>query len=257
MDISALIYETEKKAREYLLFHYGEDRDFLSFPFGPHDSLQFPVRCVREALDLKTLSSDSRVLELGCAVGRSSFELSRYCKRVFAIDRSKNFIALAKRIQSGEEVQYALLGEGGKVSFRHARLPENCNPERVEFCCSDVMALPLDEEVFDVVLAINLLCRLPNPRQFLQNLHQWVAPKGQLVIASPYSWLQEYTPKENWLIDSGKSTLQCIQECFQEYFELQRSFDLPFLLREHLRKYEWGVSEVSVWRKRTNDINDE
>ena len=220
MSRAAVSYETEKMAREYLLFHYGSDQDLLPYPFGPQNSLHFPVRCVREALDLKTLSPSSRALELGCAVGRSSFELSRYCKQVVALDRSKNFISLAKRIQSGEEVEYTLLGEGGKTFLRYARRPENSNPERIEFRCSDVMALPLNGGAFDIVLAANLLCRLPNPRQFLHNLHHWVAPKGQLVLVSPYSWLEEYTPKENWLRQDGKSSLQCIQECIRDDFEL-------------------------------------
>ncbi len=250
MGISAVIYETEKKAREYLLFHYGADENLLPYSFGPQNSLHFPVRCVTECLDLNTLSPNSKALDLGCAVGRSSFELSRYCKNVVAIDKSKLFISLAKRLQSGEEVRYTLLGEGGHTILRYARRPENSNPDRIEFLCSDVMMLSSYGEVFDVVLAANLLCRLPNPRQFLQNLHHFVVSNGQLVLASPYSWLEEYTDKENWLMLEGKSSLESIQDCINDYFELQRSFDLPFLIRDHQRKYEWGVSEVSVWKKK-------
>lgn len=250
MDFSALIYESEKKAREYLLFHYGADQDLLPFSLGPQNSLHFPARCVNEAVDLKTFSSDSRALDLGCAVGRSCFELSRSCKQVIGFDKSKHFISLAKRIQSGEDVEYVLAGDGWRPSLRYARRPENSNPERIEFCCCDVMALPSDLGMFDIVLAANLLCRIPNPQLFLENLHHLIAVGGQLILASPYSWFEEYTPKENWLINGQKSSLECLQDHLQDNFELLRTFDLPFLLREHLRKYEWGVSEVSVWKKK-------
>src|SRR5437667_9362252 len=99
-------YETEKVLNQYLLFHYGEEVDLLSFPYGPKESLHFPVRCVTECLDVKTLPTNASVLEIGCAVGRSSFELSRYCKSVLAIDQSHVFIAAAQEMQKKKKMKF-------------------------------------------------------------------------------------------------------------------------------------------------------
>lgn len=241
-------YETEKIAWQYLLFHYGTESDNLPFPFGPHEALNFPMRCVKTCLDWMALAPHAKTLELGCAVGRSSFELSRHCAQVVAVDNSHHFISLAQRLQQGEEISYGINEEGGNVAYRSARRPQDCKPERITFKCLDVMELKAG--TFDLVLAANLLCRLPDPGAFLRQLHHWVARGGQVVLISPYSWLEAYTPTNHWLLKEGKSSLECIQEILAPHFTLQNSCELPFLMREHLRKYQWGISQASQWFKR-------
>jgi len=66
---------------------------------------------------------------------------------------------------------------------------------RLSFYQGDACNLPSDLGQFGCVLAANLVCRLPNPYQFLDRLPSLVAPGGTLVITSPYSWLEEFTPK--------------------------------------------------------------
>lgn len=245
-------YETENALSEYLLFHYGTDQDQLPFSFGPNNSINFPVRCVTECLDVDLLPKSAAALDLGCAVGRSSFELARYCERVLAIDNSHAFISTAKSLQQKGQFKYPIIGEGGRISSRIAKPPENIDLKRIHFKCCDVMELFQEKTLFHVVLAANILCRLPDPIIFLKKLPSLVAAGGQLILTSPYSWLEEFTPKKNWLGDQNKSSLECIQETFKGSFDLLRSFDMPFLMREHLRKYQWGVAQASIWsRKKT------
>ena len=71
---------------------------------------------------------------------------------------------------------------------------------------------------------------------------------GWLIITSPYTWLEEYTPREKWLDGAGRGTLAALKEVFAGDFELQRVLDLPFLIREHRRKYQWSIAEASIWR---------
>ena len=52
---------------------------------------------------------------------------------------------------------------------------------------------------FGVILAANLLCRLPKPRAFLDSLPDLLVPGGLLVMPSPYTWLESYTRKEDWI----------------------------------------------------------
>ena len=33
-------------------------------------------------------------------------------------------------------------------------------------------------------------------------------------------------------------------------FELLAENNMPFLIREHRRKYQWGCSHVTVWKRR-------
>ena len=73
------------------------------------------------------------------------------------------------------------------------------------------------------------------------------------MILSPYTWLEEYTPKENWLggyIKDNKeiSTLQTLKESLKD-FELLHTTDVPFVIKESKRKYQHTLSEMSIWKK--------
>lgn len=52
---------------------------------------------------------------------------------------------------------------------------------------------------FSVVLGANLLCRLPEPLNFLRRLPSVLVPRGIVVLISPYSWLEQYTAKDKWI----------------------------------------------------------
>ena len=115
------------------------------------------------------------------------------------------------------------------------------------------MHLDRIKEDFDVILASNLLCRLRDPSAFFSLLPNLVIPGGQLILTSPYSWLEKYTPRTEWLVGSdGKSCLEYIQNILRSSFDLVSSFDMPFLMREHLRKYQWIIAEASLWRRKLN-----
>lgn len=107
---------------------------------------------------------------------------------------------------------------------------------------------------FDTILASNLLCRLPNPRKFLADIPNFLNPGGTLVLVSPYSWLEEYTPVSEWVgavaeaPNSGEE-VKLILGHKGTKLELIHRQDMPFLIREHERKYQYGVSDCMVWRK--------
>ncbi len=76
---------------------------------------------------------------------------------------------------------------------------------------------------------------------------------GLLVLLSPYTWLEEYTPKENWLggfIKDNKEvyTLDSLKENLKG-FELLETIDVPFVIKETSRKHQYTVSQMSIWKK--------
>ena len=72
---------------------------------------------------------------------------------------------------------------------------------RVTFQHGDACNLPEGLGQFEVVLAANLICRLPDPMGFFNRLKDLVVPTGIVVITSPYSWLEQYTAKVCITID--------------------------------------------------------
>lgn len=238
------IYESADSVAQYLHFHYGgggEDRaaDFVA----DHRAFDFPVESVACLLELGSAGKD-RAIDLGCAVGRSTLELSRHVGSVVGSDLSSAFIEAARRIASGERVAYRLAHDGGGVSEHHVGLPAGTRPERVAFRVQDALA---ESGNYDIVHASNLLCRVPDPDRLLDRLTDMVAPGGQLALATPGSWLEEFTPRENWpelpLVDYLEARLG-------SRMELVRAIDLPFVIREHDRKFQLGISLGTCWRKR-------
>ena len=253
-------YETDKLLAEYLLFHFGSAEEIL--PTGAGElvhALDYPVRCVTECVDLGALPANARALDLGCAVGRSSFELARSCESVIGIDFSQRFISAAQGIARDGELRYNRLDEGTLTTSRIARVPEGIETSRVTFEQGDAMDLRPDLGTFDLVLLANLIDRLREPRRCLARLSALVKPGGQLVITSPYTWLEEFTPRAHWLggfVDAGGervTTRDGLQIALREAFEFVGTKDLPFLIREHARKFQWSLAEATMWRRRASE----
>jgi putative 4-mercaptohistidine N1-methyltranferase len=246
------VYETDALVDQYLLFHYGEGEDQLPYPFGPHDALFYPVRCVTEFVPLA--DRVDRALDLGCAVGRSAFELTRTAQKVIGIDLSQRFISAAQEIQRSGEIQFRRHEEGNAYTSISRRLDPAIDRSRCQFEVGDALRLRSDLGTFDFILAANLIDRVHSPKELLDVFRRLLNRGGHLLIASPYTWLSEFTPTQEWLgaiqTWSETTTLQAIQENLGNKFELVSSKDLPFLIREHARKYQWSVAQASFWLKR-------
>ena len=236
-------YESQKLVDEYLLFHYGADEEVLPYPGGPRDALGFAVRTVTENLSPEPVG---RALDVGCAVGRSSFELSKFCDSVIGIDFSAAFIECAARFQREGALSYERLEEGMITTSLTACVPEEAQPERVNFETGDATQLRQDLGAFDIVHAANLICRLPSPGAFLGRLPALVVGGGHLVLTTPCTWLGEFTPPENW--PTGP-TLEWLQAELEPAFVFETARNMPFLIRETARKFQWSVAEASVWKR--------
>lgn len=249
------VYESEQYLNEYLLFHYGEVADVLPWDFGPREAVGFAARCVSDCIELSAVGPEARALDLGCAVGRSTFELARYCPNVIGIDASHSFIRAALEIRRNGHVHFDRIEEGILTSRCVARVPDEIDRDRAHFEMGDALKLKSTLVDFDVLLAANLLCRLEDPIQLVLKFSQMVRPGGQLILVSPYSWNKDFTPFPKWLggyEHNGRrfETFVTLTKFLESDFELVRTRDLPFLIREHARKFQWGVSHGSVWLRK-------
>ncbi len=238
------IYETDRLLHEYLLFHYGRPEQILPWPDGPHNALGFAARTVMEMLGKPAAG---RALDLGCAVGRSSYELSRTCGSVLGVDWSKNFVLAAERMGRGEPVPCGVRLEGHQSIVDSVQLPEGVHPDVVSFEQGDAMDLRPDLGAFDIVHAANLLCRLSDPAALLSRLPSLVKPGGVLILTTPCTWLAEFTPPAAW---PQARTLDWLKSSLEQDFALEHQRDLPFLIREHERKFQWSVALGTRWKRR-------
>lgn len=248
-------YESEVVLAEYLLFHYGDESAILPYAFGPKEALHFPTRCVSECLDPTILDPRSRALDLGCAVGRSTFELARHAEEVIGIDHSSSFIAAAQQLRDTGRLPFSSRVEGDLTQPHIAEVPADIDRARTRFQVGDALNLPKTLGSFDIVLAANLIDRLPRPADFLARLPSLINPGGQLILISPYTWLEAFTPRTQWLggferDGSPVTTFATLEETLSPHFDLILRKDLPFLIREHARKFQWSVAEATTWHRR-------
>lgn len=240
------IYEKPSIVAEYLLFHYGADDEILptdvKWPSGMKEALNFAARTPGNF----TKKNAKRGLDLGCAVGRSTFEMAQRCEEVVGMDYSQAFIDAAEALRKGGALPYLRRDEGHLQTELMARASADFSPDAVRFFQGDAMHLPKDLGQFDLVHAANLLCRLRKPSMLLERLPDLVARGGELVLATPCTWLEEFTPSKEW--PTG-STLDWLQMSLGENFSLTKTCDEPFLIRETSRKFQWTRSLVSVWQR--------
>ena len=236
------VYETDRLLSEYLIFHYANEREILPWDFGPKEALDYAVR-VTKPFSSKPVA---RALDVGCAVGRSSYELSRNCEEVIGIDFSEAFVTAAEEIKKGP-LAVKRLEEAHEETSLEVALPEGLHVERCLFEKGDAMSLREDLGQFDRVLAANLICRLPQPQYFLDRLPSLVKPGGELVLATPCTWLEEFTPGAEW---PEGSTLQWLKEKLSADFDLVSEGNEPFLIRETARKFQWTVALVTKWARK-------
>jgi len=242
-----LSYESNDLLQQYLLFHYGDEEAQLPWEFGPKEALHFPVRCVREGVDIERLPSRKRALDIGCAVGRATFELARIFEDAVGIDYSDSFVMAARLLSREKRLPLHLKETGSIYSETQLHCPEVAG--RIQFEQGDAHDLRTSLGSFDCVLAANLLCRLHHPARFLERLPELVRTGGQLVLTTPNTWLESFTAREYWLGATPETgePLEALQAHLDPHFVLDAVWDMPFLIREHRRKYQWSVAQATRW----------
>jgi len=261
------VYEKKALLDMYLGLHFpssgvGEGVDaILDHPDAPNHGLRFPQRVGELLCGLLPKKTNGRVLDLGCAVGGTSFWLAKHFDQVEALDFSDAFISAAKEMQNSATMKFDVPIEADitkTVTAVHEPDAGNlADFKKINFFTGDACKLALyDLGKFDGVILSNLLCRLPNPLECLDALADSVNEGGVVVMVTPFSWLEEFTPKNNWIggyvDEEGKDVyssdkLTAIME--ERGFKKIHDEEMPVVIKEHQRKYQYIVSHATGWRK--------
>lgn len=243
------VYETDELISQYCEFHYAQEYfNVKNFPKNSIELLKPYLKDVKK----------KRALDLGCSVGRSSFELAKIFDEVLGIDFSANFINVGVKLKKYDNLIYKIKVEGEifedkSVSLKDLGLDKVKN--RVEFMQGDACNLKSIYTSYDLIFCSNLIDRLYYPQKFLDDIPKRVNKGGLLVLLSPYTWLEEYTPKSNWLGGYYKhnkevKTLDTLKQNLNKEYELVDLIDVPFVIKETARKYQHSISQMSIWKKK-------
>jgi SAM-dependent methyltransferase len=150
--------------------------------------------------------NDGDALDVGCAVGRLSFELAKTHQHVIGVDTSLAFIRKAREILLRRRLDFDLIVEG------HLSEPRGCDFDvaydfsRVDFIVADALALPFRRSDFATVAAINLLEKVPDPLKHLAEVDRVLRESGSTFLFSdPFSWDEAVSSPAAWLSGNGNA----------------------------------------------------
>ena len=124
---------------------------------------------ITDALEQRLLSAllgpieGRQVLDVGCGDGAMAQELARQGAHVTGLDPDPRMIAAARR-----------------------RIGRDC--ETLRFVAGRGEALPFDDAAFDVVLAVTVLCFVPDARRVLAEAARVLRPGGRLIVGELGRW---------------------------------------------------------------------
>ncbi|CBL44383.1 predicted methyltransferase [gamma proteobacterium HdN1] len=248
LDAPSSHYETDQLMSEYAEFHYGDQY------FGVQN---FPTALVEHLKPFLQGRPTRKALDLGCATGRASFELARYFDDVTGVDFSARFINLGVQLAREGVLRYALCDEGELQLYKTRSLVE-LGLDHVKaplFIQGDACNLKPLLTDYDLIFAANLIDRLYEPSRFLTEVHKRIVPGGLLMIASPYTWLEEHTPRSAWIGGYKKdgesyTTLDGLKDRLGAHFRLlAEPVQVPFVIRETSHKFQHSLSEMTVWER--------
>lgn len=268
------IYESEESLNQYLDLHYsahisGSKNEplpkILSHPSAPAHALHFPQRvgqlliqlCRAQREQESTIPEFQTALDVGGSVGGTAFELASYFNQVDSFDYSKRFIQVAQRLQQGDKnVSFTVRQEGDTMVHATIIVPENRSEVtfHVGDACRMVETIPAiaANKQYDAICLANLLCRLPDPQACLERIAQIINPNGGIVLlVTPFTWLEQYTKRENWIAGAnGEDCLTALTHRMEALgFTKIHDEDMPLLIREHARKYQYIISKATGWKK--------
>jgi len=242
-------YESDKLLSEYAEFHYGD------LYYGVPNFSQALAQLAIKAMGDKPAH---QALDLGCAAGRASFELARHFAHVTGIDFSARFISLGAQLAQQGVLRYTLADEGELVEYKERKLTDmglDGVRNKVAFFQGDACNLKPNMSGYDLILAANLIDRLYSPRKFLESVHERLNLGGVLMLTSPYTWLEEHTPRTEWIGGFKKdgerfTTLDGLKDILGTHFRLiDGPQAVPFVIRETRRKFQHTQAEVTLWER--------
>ncbi|MBN2803074.1 MAG: 5-histidylcysteine sulfoxide synthase, partial [Deltaproteobacteria bacterium] len=242
------IYETDELIGQYCEFHYGDNA---------FDTPNFSMTIAGLAVEQVEPKRRIKALDIGCSVGRAAFHLAESFETVDALDFSARFIQIAARMQKSGSIMYERKEEGDLVSFQKRSLQDLGlikSYDNINFMQQDATNLKPVFTGYDLVVAANLIDRLYDPAKFLKEIKNRMNSKGILFIASPYTWLEDFTPKHRWIGGFKKdgevvTTIDGLHEILDEHFTLiNEPFSVPFILRETARKFQHTLSNITIWQ---------
>ncbi len=155
-------------------------------------------RCLALAL-ARLPASPGPVLDIGCAVGRTSFDLAAATGGlVLGVDLNWPLLAIGRGLIDRGALDYPHRRLGLHFERRHREITLP-GAERVDFWVADALALPLWGASIGLAVAMNVLDCVSDPGRLLWEMTRVLAPGGGAALVTPFDWAAHATPPGAWI----------------------------------------------------------
>lgn len=156
-------------------------------------------RCLDQGLDLLENPVSGPVIDMGCSVGRSTFELAQHWETpVLGIDTNFSMLRLAQRVLRDGVVRYPKRRLGVVYDRKEFELEFDA-ADRVDFWACDAQALPFAAKSYGLAVGLQILDSVPSPCGLLDSIGNTLRAGGSAILATPYDWSPQVTAIEAWI----------------------------------------------------------
>ncbi len=218
----------------YLDAHWGD----RATPVDPTAYAMAPI-----AERLARLPHVEAAVELGCSTGRIVAELAQRADLVLGLELALGSLRRARRILDGEDFAFArrMIGRNyASVTIAPGdRIPDR---SRYRLVCGDALDPPLIPEVYDRVVALNLIDSVAHPRQLLAVIAGLCKPGGEVILASPFAWASHVMHEHERF--GGLDPVTELKALLGPRFAVVEEAEVPWTMRRDARS---TVSYRTYW----------
>ena len=252
------IYDTSRTLSSYLCTHYD---DILDSP-GHSGALISGIKkyykndlysVISKKFNSK-ISKSRKSLDVGCNVGRMSYELSLGSQIVFGIDVSLYSAITARRILTGLPTRlknYYLFREGIIQTKKPMR---NLVRKNVEILIASGNQLPFANSYFDIVNSTNIIDTVSNPLTMIHENLRVLKTQGEFILSVPFAWEKNPFRTSETGENREKISKKSLSKALKNHLRIKSEADfIPWVIREYDRKYTIYLCYLMVAEKIRNE----
>ncbi len=239
--------EMQTDISRLLHHHFGENSGNAE-----HD-LQQILRLVQQYV-----TTDTKVLDMGCGVGRLAFELAKTAGSVDAIDFTARHIQHCLDLKEQGQIRYAMITQGEIFDFHEVTL-DNLGfadaPNNLHFAQGDGHNLKSQFNDYDLAICHRVIEYSYHPQVLLQQLCQRIKAGGLVVLGSSYAWDVSITDVQHWIggfkrNGENLSSEAHLSEIMSAEFDLVHETQIVSKLELDQRTSQTANNHITIWRKR-------
>ncbi len=237
-----LSYADISLASSYMDLHYGTLDDVpasIATLVNPKPFWETVVEMAKPQGSRKNLCA----LDLGCSVGRYTFELARFSDLAVGMDLNFSAVSSAARFHRTKRVFFE--------RRKHGRCFEKIEtsfspPQNVFFLVGDALNPPFSAKAFDFVSSLNLVDNVTLPLVLIGQMDALLKQGCSLVMGSPYEWRADLCEPSQWLESDELDGAAMVRNILEgkifgqtglKYGVVQELMDVPWVLRHHKRHW--------------------